>query len=542
MMRSNGLRVRFFGLSALVCCSLAVSITATSAQAPEADTSGAQSRPLNKSGPLTADSETLIVNLAPGANKQEVAEILQEVNGIVTETIESKRGGIFLIIKTEKKKFEETEKKLTADKHFQAVMRNYEVQMRQRAPFTLPNDPYFPSETHLGFLKASQAFQEFKTRKSYFPLLVIIDTGCSPVTSGDSGTKILNGFDFNTGSAAANATGSDHGTLVFNVAAAQADNRTGVASLAPCPVLPIRAGGLAAILRAFQYIENLSDRGYKMVVNMSWGFPSPYDLNNARAYRGFHEIFRGTYADGNVLWFQAAENEPRRDPNPRLSYFNVVAGLDARGKRASFSGYGPHISYVAQADQVFTIYRGRPLLIPGNSFSCPQVASVACWMWAENPSLKAPKVNELLARSCQFLPGLTREQQGYGLPNVADALRLATGRAKSSSSRGMDDDPFAKGEDELDLSEETLKNASEKQQRLFDDLYKERGAAPPETETKAPAEPGPNTDDASKADTTTASEAAGGKEATAEQSSPKETRTAEPKAEEKAGDAAKDSK
>lgn len=384
------------------------------------------------------DNDTLIITVKPGSDKKEVADILSEMHATVTETIETSLGQV-LVAKTEKGKLADSQKKIEGDsKHFSSVQLNLHARIRATSQRAL-NDPFLPSQWQLGTINATTVFNDFPsvTPRSTDATLVIMDGGCSSSRSGDAGTKILAGYD---ATETVNLRGNiddwnpPHGSEVFNASAAQANNRSFGAGLHSGRVFPIRVYTPknpeltdVSLIRAFNKIESLTTSGQRCVVNMSFGYDAPNDLNNEKAHPVVTGLMKKLYQSGKVIIFQAAENIPRRDPNPRRDYLNVVAGIKQNRTRASFSGFGPSIQFVAPAEDVFLFSDGKTFATSGNSYSSPLVASIAARVWDERPGLTSAQVKSVLVSSCQRLP-LTTEQQGNGLPNARQALKLATGR------------------------------------------------------------------------------------------------------------------
>lgn len=403
--------------------------TGASAQAPLASTP-LQSQPY--------DTDTLLITVNPTANKTEVADTLSELHANVTETIETSVGKV-LVVKIEKGKLTEVQNKVSKDRsHFSGVQLNLHGRARVSGA-RQANDPYLPSQWQLGSIRATQVLNDFPvyTPRANDALLVIMDGGCAVGRSRDAGTKITTGYDATettTKPGNIDQMSFPHGSIVFNASSAQANNRTFGAGLHNGQVFPIRVytpanPGLTdvTLIRAFNRVEQLTKAGRRCVVNMSFGYDAPYDLNNEAVHPVVTGMMKKLYNAGKTLIFQAAENIPRRDPNPANAYLNVVAGCKQNETRADFSGFSPSVQFVAPAQGVVLFADGQVFATSGNSFSSPLVASVAARTWSERPGFTAAQIKNILVRSCRKL-NLKPEEQGNGMPNARQAMKLATGK------------------------------------------------------------------------------------------------------------------
>jgi hypothetical protein len=386
------------------------------------------------------DSDTLLITVNSGSDKQEVADTLRELHATVTETIDTSIGQV-LVLKTERGKLADVRASLTKDnKHFANVQLNHRGRPRYTGGARALNDPFLPSQWQLGSIRATAVFNAFPVvnPRATDSLLVIMDGGASPGRSGDAGSKMLAGYDATrTGNNPGNVDQWDypHGSTVFNASGAQGNNGRFGAGLHNGQSYPIRVFSPSApflsdvtLIKAFNKVEELTRAGRRCVVNMSFGYDAPFDLNNEAEHPQVTAQMKRLYAGGKVIIFQAAENISRRDPNPRREYLNVVAGAKQNETRADFSGYGPSVQFVGPAQSVFLYADGRTFATSGNSYSSPLVASVAARIWNERPGWSGPQIKSVLVTSSRKLARLKPEEQGNGMPDARVAMRRVTGR------------------------------------------------------------------------------------------------------------------
>ncbi len=383
-------------------------------------------RPLAPAKPVKSPlyrEDTLLVMPQKGADATEISDIFKDIHGQVVETIGEGELTCY-VIKVEKGKMLECERKLGQDKHFSAVQRDYIFQTNQ----AVVNDPYFSSEWHLSALNVVRAWPYGQGGGA---ILGVLDTGTNSGITDLSG-KVYAGFD-----AVLNRNGQSdvqgHGTMVATTAAAVTNNRVGTASPARLTnVYPIRigdsSGGISssALLRGIQQAGNVGVR----LINISANGEPPYTFSNRSVYSALHTYFRWFHDTKNGLIFVSAGNTPVRDPNPLLPYLIVVSAINPSYSLASFSTYGSNIWFTAPGQSIYCSTReGRVASVAGTSFSCPLAASIAAMVIGANPSLRNTQVESILRTTCYKAGTASRtDWYGYGMPNAEAALRMATGR------------------------------------------------------------------------------------------------------------------
>lgn len=383
-------------------------------------------RPASATAPAKAPpyrEDVLLVMPQRGADPNEITDIFKEMRGQLIETIGEGELTCY-VIKVEKGKMLECEKKLLQDKHFSAVQRDYVFQANQSAV----NDPYFSSEWHLSALNVVRGWTYGQGSGA---IIGVLDTGTNYGISELSG-KVYSGYD-----AVLNRNGQSdvqgHGTMVATTAAALTNNRVGTAAPARLSyVYPIRIGdsngsiSSTALLKGIQQAGNAGIR----IINISANGEPPYSFSNRSVYSALHTYFRWFHDTKNGLIFVSAGNSPVRDSNPILPYLVVVSAINPSYSLASFSTYGPNLWFTAPGQSIYCTTRdGRVASVAGTSFSSPLVAAVAAMVLGANPSLRNTQVESILRSTCYKAGTASRtEWYGYGMPNAEAALRMATGR------------------------------------------------------------------------------------------------------------------
>lgn len=403
--------------------------------------------------------DLLLVKTANGADVDEIREILEEVHGTVVGRVGE--GGSILVIKTDKGKMAETEKKLSKDKHFAGMQRNYVYRPQQLQIGT--DDPAFSQEWHLTAMHITKAWEHAVGQGQK---IAIFDTGCSPVIADLKGQdKIGKGYDtlsvlyamqngammapLDFGLSAYLATeaarnynrgnpgdSNGHGTRVATVAAARADNQTNTAGVAPNaiiePVLVTDPMGCTGANDA-TIIEGLyfAKKNKIKIVNISWG----NSFTNWAAHTLLWEEIRKYHNETGGLVFLSAGNDGCRDSNLKNDYMIVVSGVDRSLKLSKSSNYGNSVYFTAPSEGILcSDQNGQTVMVDGTSFAAPIVAGVAALVWSANPGLTNKQVLEILKASCVKPEGAGSDQNGwnqyygYGMPDAEKAVKIATGR------------------------------------------------------------------------------------------------------------------
>jgi thermitase len=398
---------------------------------------------------ITYTPDLLLIMPNKTADPDDLKQALEDVHGTV---IGSMGEGPLkcLIVKTEKGKLEETEKKLKGDKKdFACIGRNYQVP----AEF-VPNDPSFASEWHLGAVDAPKAWDHTTGSGT---TIGILDSGCQASNTDLSG-KTRKGFDATSfgahlmggffapgdplgfgvalgaeaSSSGAQADVHGHGTWVATSAAATANNGFATAGVAPgATVYPIRianSSGMTDPLSIQAALLVAMAKGIR-IVNISYGFYPPFGFTDPGIYPTMHAYFAFFHDVYGGLIFMSAGNDGTFDPDPQQHYYNIVSAVDNTLSLTNFSNYGTSITFTAPGKGIVVSDRGNnPASVDGTSFSSPIVAGIAALVWNANPALPNVAVESILKASCFTTGGGGwTPYYGFGMPDADKAVRMASG-------------------------------------------------------------------------------------------------------------------
>ncbi len=210
-----------------------------------------------------------------------------------------------------------------------------------------------------------------------------------------------------------------HGTHVAGIAAATANNRTGIAGvafnspLAICKALdPAGRGTLIAIANCITY---LNERGAQ-VISMSLGGAGAITLHNAVA---------AATQNGSLL-IAAAGNTGDGTYNYPASYAQVVsvAAVDRRDAHAAFSTANAAVEISAPGvDVLSTQIGGGYIPFSGTSMATPHVAGVAAMIATRDPAGGPAAWRAKLRASVDDLGPPGRDPRfGFGRVNLAKAV------------------------------------------------------------------------------------------------------------------------
>jgi len=293
--------------------------------------------------------------------------------------------------------------------------------------------PGSPTGTPKADIKATTAWGETKGDEEL--LIAILDTGVD-MEHPDLKNKIYSsGWDFvNEDSDATDDHG--HGTHVAGIAAAETNNREGIAGVAwNCKILPIKVikedgeGYYSWIIDGIIWaVDNGAD-----VINLSLGG----DIDDS----DLEAVIKYAY-DNNVVVAAAAGNDGAYVLYPAAydDYCLAVAATNYNDERVTFlnsvweSNFGPEIDVAAPGDRIIgpvpTWYWG-PDSIPyaygyGTSVAAPHAAGLAALIKSIKPWLKASEIMDVIRYSADDVnesdyPGKD-EFIGYGRLNMEKAL------------------------------------------------------------------------------------------------------------------------
>jgi type VII secretion-associated serine protease mycosin len=290
------------------------------------------------------------------------------------------------------------------------------------------NDTFRGAQWGLNKLQAEKAWRKTKGKGV---MVAVIDTGVRAYHPDLKG-RVLKGVDFvgrdyNAGDA------NGHGTHVAGIIAATANNRRGVAGLAPkAKILPVRVldgngnGNTAMVAAGIVYATR---RGAD-VINLSLAGVTA-DAQTQAAIR--YAIRKG------VVVLAAAGNAGCGAPTTYpAAYPNVigVGAIDRNGNVAPYSNCGSYVDVVAPGSNIIstTTYRPSPTLgcgygvsycrLDGTSMATPYASASAALLIARSKRhLRPSQVRRIMTKRATDIGPRGRDaMSGYGLVNPRKML------------------------------------------------------------------------------------------------------------------------
>ncbi|MDP2306027.1 MAG: S8 family serine peptidase [Pseudomonadota bacterium] len=210
----------------------------------------------------------------------------------------------------------------------------------------------------------------------------------------------------------------EHGTAVSGIIAARANNAAGIVGMcSSCTLIPIKllgeSGGtpLSADVRAFEHAIAMD----VAVINNSWGFtesiPVPETLA-AVIHRAATEPRGGL---GALVVF-AAGNDDRvidRGELQELDDVLCVSASDSYGYPTNYTNTGPAVDVAAPSATV-TIAPGNEVTTTfgGTSAAAPVASGLAAWAAAQDPTLSAQELADLLVLTAVPSPYMPVDESG----------------------------------------------------------------------------------------------------------------------------------
>ncbi len=320
--------------------------------------------------------------------------------------------------------------------------------VRRAATVQPLSDAFYPLQWALPKIGIPEAWRHLT--QTHEILVAVIDSGVDD-QHPDLRGQVINGPDFMpedvggpNGEGSPDAMDDDpidgygHGTHVTGIIAAHADNRTGIAGIAPrVKVLNIKAlnaEGWGSAFAIAQGITHAADRGARVInLSLGGGEPSkPIELavryaqargalivaaaGNAFSHTGFPANLPGVVAVGatdSEDWLAEFTNHDKR--------IDVMApGVDILSTTPTF------LTRTMVTNRVDSFYSA----MSGTSMACPMVAAEAALLLSQKPELTAVQVRDLIIRTAR--PVGDARLFGAGLIQIEAALR-ALGSETSDS-------------------------------------------------------------------------------------------------------------
>jgi len=300
-----------------------------------------------------------------------------------------------------------------------------------------PNDEFF-RQAPTGATGADRIFQWglFRigmtsawdvTRGTPSVKVAVLDTGLDLGTVDDPvHLDATNRRNFTVSPETTNITDTiGHGTHMAGIVAAETNNQTGVAGVAPyVTVLPIKVldGVDDNDVEVAEGIYWAANHGAD-VISMSLGGPeSSLTLQSAVDYAS---------SKGCVIVAAAGNDAAKPGYVPGSVYYPAaypeviaVGSIKEGDTRSAFSQYGPALDLVAPGEDIWSIWPDNYLVgLDGTSPAAPHVAGVAALLLSAHPEAPASTVKSVLESSAQDLgPAGFDNEFGNGLVRADSAL------------------------------------------------------------------------------------------------------------------------
>jgi thermitase len=305
----------------------------------------------------------VIVKFKDGVSKSQKGNELKKLGATEVSDVDGVESG-FKVLKVGN--VEAAAKALSKNPNVEYAEPNYNFS----ATWT-PNDTYYQGYQYGPQNTYTNSAWDY-TRGSSGQEIAVLDTGVD-YNHPDLDGKTIRGYDFvDNDYYPMDLNG--HGTHVAGTAAAETNNGTGVAGMAPnTKILAVRvldangSGSLADIADGIRYA---ADAGAE-VINLSLGCDcNTTTLKNAVDY---------AWNKGSVV-IAAAGNDGVSTTFEPASYANVIAvgAVDSRDRKASFSNYGSWVDVTAPGvDIASTVPNNGYSYMSGTSMASPHVAGLA---------------------------------------------------------------------------------------------------------------------------------------------------------------------
>ncbi len=318
-------------------------------------------------------------------------------------------------------------------------------------PRRVPDDPYVGNQYALSRVQAFGAW-EYETGFSSRVTIAFIDTGIDSTHPELSGKMVGTSRYFTPASASVAyddtpTPACDHATRTAGVAAASADNATGIAGMSwGAKLLSLRVfsasdcsgdcsqntcvtteDAIGAAIDDTIPKNNIAPYG-KIIINISLG--SHGDCSDT----GFHPLQTAVNSavSAGLMIFAAAGNEGAgyMDSPANCAGVYAVGATDAQDNLAYFSDSDPQMAVrglTAPGVDVYTTDLDKGYaLVSGTSFASPLAAGLAALLWSAKPYDTPAQIFDLMKNSADDLgPPGPDNSYGWGRINALKAMRLA---------------------------------------------------------------------------------------------------------------------
>lgn len=357
-----------------------------------------------------ADSSSLLVRFRPGISVSARRTIALEHGAKIERAVERTS---FFLASVDGRPINDVRRSLAADGRVAAVKPNYLYRVA-----AVPDDPRYSDQApYLELIHLPDAWE--LSRGAEDLTLAVVDSGVD-FDHPDLVGRLLPGRNFATLGPAPNDD-MGHGTRIATIAAANADDGSGMAGIAwRGKILPVKVLG-----------GDGSGRSADIAAGITWAAAQGADVINLSfgANRGADEVLQEAieFAQSrDAVIVAAVGNDGQRMPLVPASVDGVigVASVDAAGNFAPFSNYGSWVDLAAPGvDIVSGSLNGTYPLMTGTSASTAFVSGIALLARARFPQESAEQIGQRLRSSARDAgaPGFD-EFYGHGVVDALDAL------------------------------------------------------------------------------------------------------------------------
>jgi serine protease len=234
-------------------------------------------------------------------------------------------------------------------------------------------------------------------------------------TDGDGYIDNFSGWDLGENDNDPTYNANPHGVHVCGIAAASADNTTGVAGIGfHCKFLPVKiADASGALTKAYEGITYAADHGCA-VINCSWG-----DVEGGLLGQ---DVINYATINKNALVVAAAGNNAMDEQFYPASYNYVISVAATRNDDRPWpsTNYNYTVDVCAPGESIYSTFFGNSYAYEtGTSMASPCAAGAAAIIKSFYPSYTALQVGERLKVTCDNI---------YPLTTSAYTNRLGNGR------------------------------------------------------------------------------------------------------------------
>ncbi len=366
-------------------------------------------------GALAYVDDELLIEIFPGADPDDIAELLEQLDAIVIEDLSDLDELDLSVLGVSPEDLEAIAGELDASDLIESVQKNYLFESDQA-----PDDPLYAAQQYLEQIRVPAAWDIALGSEAV--TIAVVDSGVD-ISHPDLVDRIAGGWNIYSNNGDYNDL-TGHGTKVAGVAGAATNNAIGVAGVTwSAPLLAVRV---------------TDDRGRASARHLAAGIL--WSVNNGA--KVINVSFAPLWSNSVVRW--AAERAWARGAIVVISTGNdsgvsgsggyeqalFVGAVGGDNLIAPFSDRGPFVDLVAPGVGIRTTgLAGDYPLATGTSFAAPIVAGVIGLAWSVNPQLRTTTLADTLLDTAVDL-GEQGEDGIYGR-GLVDAVAAVTAASQA---------------------------------------------------------------------------------------------------------------